>query len=81
MTLNRSDLEMMMAGQAKLDSLIAAGSVKLTGNLKVLADLLSVVVQFNPAFQLMPGTVKGLTPVQSAQGNPFEQQEPELHGE
>jgi alkyl sulfatase BDS1-like metallo-beta-lactamase superfamily hydrolase len=81
MTLNRSDLDTMMTGQANLDSLVSSGKVKLTGNPKVLADLRSVLVQFNPAFQLMPGTVTGLTPVQSAQGNPFEQQEPELLAE
>src|SRR3984893_17531880 len=81
MTLNRSDLETMMTGQANLDSLISSGKVKLAGNSTVLADLRSVLVQFNPAFQLMPGTVKGLSPVQSAQSNPFEQPEPELLGE
>ena len=81
MTLNRSDLDTMMTGQANLDSLVSSGKVKLAGNPKVLADLRSVVVQFNPAFQLMPGTVTGLTPVQSAQGNPFEQQELELLAE
>jgi alkyl sulfatase BDS1-like metallo-beta-lactamase superfamily hydrolase len=81
MTMNRSDLETLMTGQANLESLISSGKVKLAGNPKVLADLQSVLVQFNPAFQLMPGTVIGLTPVQSAQGDPFEQQEPELFGE
>jgi alkyl sulfatase BDS1-like metallo-beta-lactamase superfamily hydrolase len=81
MTLNRSDLDTMMTGQANLDGLVSSGKVKLAGNPKVLADLRSVLVQFNPAFQLMPGTVTGLTPVQSAQGNPFEQQEPELLAE
>jgi alkyl sulfatase BDS1-like metallo-beta-lactamase superfamily hydrolase len=81
MTLNRSDLDTMMTGQANLDSLVSSGKVKLAGNPKVLADLRSVVVQFNPAFQLMPGTVTASAPVQSAQLDPFEQQEPELLGE
>jgi alkyl sulfatase BDS1-like metallo-beta-lactamase superfamily hydrolase len=80
-TLNRSDLNSMMTGQENLDSLISSGSVKLIGNPKVLADLRSVLVQFNPAFQLMPGTVTGLTPIQSAQNNPFQQPEPELTAE
>jgi alkyl sulfatase BDS1-like metallo-beta-lactamase superfamily hydrolase len=81
MMMNRSDLETMMAGQANLDSLVSSGKVKLAGNPKVLADLRSVLVQFNPAFQLMPGTVKGLSPVESAQGDPFEQQQLELLAE
>jgi alkyl sulfatase BDS1-like metallo-beta-lactamase superfamily hydrolase len=78
MTLKRSDLETVMAGQSSFDALVSSGKVKLAGNPKVLADLRSVVVQFNPAFQLMPGTVTGATPLQSAQADPFEQPEPEL---
>jgi len=81
MVLNRSDLETMMAAAADLDSMISSGKVKLDGNLKVLADLRSVVVEFNPAFQLMPGTVAGQSLTKSAQANPFEQPEPELLGE
>jgi alkyl sulfatase BDS1-like metallo-beta-lactamase superfamily hydrolase len=78
MTLNRSDLETMMTGNANLDTLLSSGKVRLTGNSSVLADLRSVLVHFNPAFQLMPGTVKGVSPVQSAQNDSFEQSEPEL---
>lgn len=70
-----------MAGQSSFDALVSSGKVKLSGDLKVLADLRSVVVQFNPAFQLMPGTVTGATPLQSAQVDPFEQPEPELLAE
>lgn len=81
MTLYRSDLETVMAGQSSFDDLVSSGKVKLAGNAKVLADLRSVVVQFNPAFQLMPGTVTGATPVQSIRVDPFEQPEPELLAE
>jgi alkyl sulfatase BDS1-like metallo-beta-lactamase superfamily hydrolase len=80
-TMNRSDLEIMMAAQADLNSMIASGKVKLDGNLQVLAQLRSVVVEFNPVFQIMPGTVKGLKPSETAEADPFEQQEPELLGE
>jgi hypothetical protein len=55
--------------------------VKLDGNPKVLADLRSVVVEFNPAFQIMPGTVARQSLTESAKANPFEQPEPELLGE
>jgi hypothetical protein len=40
-----------------------------------------VVVEFNPVFLIMPGTVSGQTLVENAQANPFEQPEPELLGE
>ena len=81
MTLNRSDLETVMSGQTSFDALVSSGKVKLSGDIKVLADLRSVVVQFNPAFQLMPGTVTGAAPLQSSQVDPFAQPEPELLAE
>jgi alkyl sulfatase BDS1-like metallo-beta-lactamase superfamily hydrolase len=81
MTLNRYDLERVMAGQSSFDALVSSGKVKLAGNLKVLADLRSVVVQFNPAFQLMPGTMTRATQLQSVQLDPFAQPEPELLAE
>ena len=81
MTLNRSDLETVMAGQSSFDALVSSGKVKLSGEMKALADLRSVVVQFNPAFQLMPGTLTGARPLQSVQVDPFEQPEPELLAE
>jgi len=80
-TMNRSDLNAMMAAQADLNSLISAGRVKLDGNVAVLAELRSVVVDFNPAFQIMPGTFLGQTVADSAQANPFKQPEPELSAE
>jgi alkyl sulfatase BDS1-like metallo-beta-lactamase superfamily hydrolase len=81
MTLNRSDLETVMAGQSSFDALVSSGKVILDGDVRVLVDLRSVVVQFNPAFQLMPGTVSGATPLESVQVDPFEQPEPELLAE
>jgi hypothetical protein len=71
----------MMAAKTDLNSMISAGKVKLDGNAKVLADLRAVVVEFNPVFQLLPGTVTGQDTAQSAQLDPFEQPEPELLGE
>jgi alkyl sulfatase BDS1-like metallo-beta-lactamase superfamily hydrolase len=80
-SMNRSDLETMMAAKADLNSMISAGKVKLDGNAKVLADLRAVVMEFNPVFQIMPGTVSGQDTAQSAQADPFEQPQPELLGE
>jgi hypothetical protein len=61
--------------------MVSSGKVKLDGNAKVLADLRSVVVEFNPVFQIMPGTVSGQTLAENAEADPFEQPEPELLGE
>jgi len=47
----------------------------------VLADLRSVVVDFNPAFQIMPGTLAGQPAPDNAQANPFKQPELELIAE
>jgi len=79
--MNRSDLNAMMAAQADLNGMISSGKVRLDGNVKVLADLRSVVVEFNPVFQIMPGTVTGQAIADNAQADPFEQPEPELIGE
>ena len=65
----------------RLVDMYLAGKLKLDGNVNVLADLRSVVVEFNPAFQIMPGTVADPNLTESAQANPFEQPEPELLGE
>jgi len=80
-TMNRSDLNAMMAAQADLNSLVSSGKVKLDGKLAVLADLRSVVVDFNPAFQIMPGTLAGQPAPDNAQANPFKQPELELIAE
>jgi alkyl sulfatase BDS1-like metallo-beta-lactamase superfamily hydrolase len=59
-TLNRSDLEEMMTGKATIENLVTQGKAKLAGNTKVLDQLRSVLVNFNPSFQLIPGTVEGV---------------------
>jgi alkyl sulfatase BDS1-like metallo-beta-lactamase superfamily hydrolase len=81
MTINRADLNAIMAAQTDLNSLVSSGKVKLDGNSAALAELRSVVVDFNPAFQIMPGTVVGQTTVDDAQANPFKQPELELVAE
>lgn len=80
-TLNRADLETMMSGTATMESLAGAGKLRLAGDTKVLDDLKSVTVQFNPSFQLMPGTVAGQTPYETARDRLFEEEEVELTAE
>jgi alkyl sulfatase BDS1-like metallo-beta-lactamase superfamily hydrolase len=55
-TINRSDLEDLMIGVAKLPEKIAAGKAKMEGNPKVLAQLASTLVKFDNWFEILPGT-------------------------
>jgi alkyl sulfatase BDS1-like metallo-beta-lactamase superfamily hydrolase len=73
-TVNRSDLEMVMGGKATFDSLIAAGKAKFEGNRKPFDQLRSILVRFTPDFEMMPGTkpTKATTPPSK---DPFEAHE------
>jgi alkyl sulfatase BDS1-like metallo-beta-lactamase superfamily hydrolase len=73
-TVNRSDLEMVMGGKATFDSLIAAGKAKFEGNRKPFDQLRSILVRFTPDFEMMPGTkpAKATTPPSK---DPFEAHE------
>jgi alkyl sulfatase BDS1-like metallo-beta-lactamase superfamily hydrolase len=55
-TINRSELEDLMIGVAKLPEKIAAGKAKMEGNPKVLAQLASTLVKFDNWFEILPGT-------------------------
>jgi len=56
LTINRSDLEQAMMGTKKLEEQIAGGTAKAEGNLGVLKQLASTMVDFDPRFEIMPGT-------------------------
>ena len=55
-TINRSDLVPVMAGQRTLAAQIADGKAKVEGNQKVLEQLASLLVNFEMGFEIMPGT-------------------------
>jgi alkyl sulfatase BDS1-like metallo-beta-lactamase superfamily hydrolase len=69
-TVNRADLEPIMAGAKTLDAQIASGALKLDGDASVLKKLASTMVDFDPRFQIMPGTKVRETGVPTAE--PFE---------
>ena len=72
-TLDRQTLEMVMTGETPLSDLIADGSVVTEGNLEVLDQLKSALIQFDLGFELLPGTgAVDLTP----ETNPFAQPQP-----
>jgi len=55
-TINRSDLEMVMTGAKPLSDQIADGTAKVKGNTEILEQLASTMVVFDPRFEIMPGT-------------------------
>ncbi len=56
LTINRSDLEQTMMGAKKLESQLADGTCKAEGDLSVLNKLASTMVDFDPRFEILPGT-------------------------
>lgn len=55
-TINRSDLDTVIMGQATLAEQLQAGVGSVGGNQAVLLQLASVLVTFNAGFEILPGT-------------------------
>lgn len=55
-TINRSDLESVMMGKSSFKELTDQGVIKLSGNKKLLDELMAMLVQFEIGFELLPGT-------------------------
>lgn len=56
LTINRSDLELTMIGAKKLEDQIADGTANVEGDASILRQLASMIVEFDPRFEIMPGT-------------------------
>jgi alkyl sulfatase BDS1-like metallo-beta-lactamase superfamily hydrolase len=56
LTINRSDLEQTMMGAKTLKAQIADGTAKVQGDVSVLSKLAATMVDFDPRFEIMPGT-------------------------
>lgn len=56
LTINRSDLEQTMMGTKTLAAQIADGTAKVSGDVSILAKLAATMVDFDPRFEVMPGT-------------------------
>jgi alkyl sulfatase BDS1-like metallo-beta-lactamase superfamily hydrolase len=69
LTINRSDLEQTMMGAKTLEAQITDGTAKVDGDVEVLKQLAATMVDFDPRFEIMPGT-KGRTEV--AHAEPYE---------
>jgi alkyl sulfatase BDS1-like metallo-beta-lactamase superfamily hydrolase len=56
LTINRSDLEQTMMGAKTLEAQIADGTASVEGDAGLLTRLASTMVDFDPRFEIMPGT-------------------------
>jgi alkyl sulfatase BDS1-like metallo-beta-lactamase superfamily hydrolase len=56
LTIDRADLELTMMGAKTLDAQIANGTAKVVGDVSILKQLASAFVDFDPRFEIMPGT-------------------------
>ena len=55
-TINRTDLEQTMMGAKTLEAQIADRTAKVEGDASILKQLASTMVEFDPRFEIMPGT-------------------------
>ncbi|MCS4436295.1 alkyl/aryl-sulfatase [Aquiflexum gelatinilyticum] len=68
LTLNRSDLNMAMMGVKSFEDLLKEGKAKVEGNPQILAQLVGMLDEFDPRFEILPGTKKEKYQSQSADG-------------
>jgi alkyl sulfatase BDS1-like metallo-beta-lactamase superfamily hydrolase len=61
-TINRTDLEMVMMGAKPLSTQIEDGTAKVKGNTEILGQLASALAVFDPRFEIMPGTKGAAAP-------------------
>ena len=69
LTINRADLEQTMMGAKSLEDQIKDGTAKVEGDPTILAKLAATMVDFDPRFEVMPGTRQM---AEVAAGDPFE---------
>lgn len=74
-TINRSDLESVMAGSSAFEDQIIVGKAKLEGDRHVFRQLQSLLVEFTPDFEIMPGTQPAKARI-SSEKDVFAQPEP-----
>ena len=56
LTINRTDLNLVIGGVTDLPSLIAGGEASAEGDVTILARLGAAMVDFDPRFEILPGT-------------------------
>ena len=78
LTINRTDLELVMMGVKTMDDMIADGTAKTKGDVSIIEKLKSTLIHFELRFEVVPGTI----PVgdQQYNRNPFQQPMPAVVG-
>ncbi|MDX1742954.1 MAG: alkyl sulfatase C-terminal domain-containing protein, partial [Ruegeria sp.] len=56
LVVNRADLERVMTGEAEFEELIGDGTVQVEGDVAILGQLAETMVDFDPLFEVLPGT-------------------------
>jgi alkyl sulfatase BDS1-like metallo-beta-lactamase superfamily hydrolase len=56
LTVNRSDLERVMGGETTFEALLSDGRASFEGDIGILGQLAALMVEFDPRFEIMPGT-------------------------
>ena len=70
LTIDRSALEQTMMGLKTFEAQIADGTAKVQGDVQILSQLAGLMVDFDPRFEIMPGTK--LRTVAVAHADPYE---------
>ena len=73
-TVDRVDLETVMGGTATFDDLLKSGKATFKGDRKPLDQLRGMLVQFDPIFEILPGTVAE-KPAAMPPKDPFKQEQ------
>lgn len=58
LTLNRADLNLAMMGVKTFEDLLKEGKAKVEGNVQILGQLVGLLDEFDPRFEILPGTKK-----------------------
>jgi hypothetical protein len=66
-----------MGGKATFDDLLKSGKAKFDGDRKPFDQLRGMLVQFDPIFEILPGTMSAKPAAQPAM-DPFEQERPSI---
>jgi alkyl sulfatase BDS1-like metallo-beta-lactamase superfamily hydrolase len=56
LTVNRSDLELAMMGAKTIEQQIKDGTATFQGDITILSKLAATMIEFDPRFEIMPGT-------------------------
>lgn len=69
LTINRSDLEQTMMGAKSLEAQIKDCTAKVEGDLSILTRLAATMVDFDPRFEILPGTRARSVAIAHAEGH------------